>query len=108
MTVARGISTLAARGIPAAPVQSLRNLVERHRAQPTKTVRLEERERDGWVTECFAPSWYAFDGDPRPRPPAAARIGSDAVSILAELGYGAGDVESLIDAGVVGPTEWVR
>jgi len=107
-TVAAALEELTAEGIAAVPVQSLRQLVERHREAPTTTVRFEERERDGWVTESFAPAWYAFDGEAGPRPPAAARIGSDATAILADLGYSGTDVEGLIDDGVVGPTEWVR
>jgi crotonobetainyl-CoA:carnitine CoA-transferase CaiB-like acyl-CoA transferase len=107
MTVADALADLAARGISAVPVQTMRELADRHRASPTRTVRFERRERDGWVTECFAPSWFAFDGEPGARPAAAARIGSDAPSILAELGYAPADVERLIASGVVGPTEWL-
>ena len=58
------------------------------------------------MNECFAPSWYAFDGVPGARPPAPPPIGADAPAILAELGYRARDVERLITSGVVGPTEW--
>ena len=90
------------------PVQTLRELVNRHRADPTKTVSFERRERDGWETECFAPSWFAFDGAPGNRPAAPPRIGSDAPAILTELGYTATDVERLIATGVVGPTEWFQ
>lgn len=107
-TVVAALEELAAGGIAAVPVQSLRRLVERHREAPTRTVRFEKRERDGWVTECFAPAWYAFDGVPGPRPAAAARIGADAPAILEELGYGAGDVERLLEEGVIGATEWAR
>jgi crotonobetainyl-CoA:carnitine CoA-transferase CaiB-like acyl-CoA transferase len=105
-TVVDALQQLAADGIAAVPVQSLRRLVERHRVEPTKTVRFERREREGWETECFAPAWYAFDGVPGSRPAAAARIGADAPAILAEFGYAAVDVERLMAEGVVGPTEW--
>ena len=64
MTVADALADLAARGINAVPVQTMRELADRHRAAPTRTVRFEKRERDGWETECFAPSWFAFDGEP--------------------------------------------
>lgn len=106
MTVANGLAELAARGINAVRIQTLQELADRHRASPTATVRFEKRERDGWETECFAPSWFAFDGVPGPRPAAAPRIGSDAPAILAELGYKAADVERLVGSGVVGHTEW--
>jgi len=108
LTVADALADLAARGINAVPVQTMRELADRHRVAPTRTVRFEKRERDGWETECFAPSWFAFDGEPAPRPAAAPRIGSDAPAILAELGYSALDVERLIANGVVGPTEWFQ
>ena len=72
------------------------------------TVSFEKRERDGWENECFAPSWFAFDGVPGARPAAASRIGSDAPAILAELGYTAADVERLVASGVAGPTEWFQ
>jgi crotonobetainyl-CoA:carnitine CoA-transferase CaiB-like acyl-CoA transferase len=106
MTVGGALADLAARGIAAVPVQTLKELVERHRAAPTRTVSFEKRERDGWVNECFAPSWFAIDGAPNARPAAPPRIGSDAGAILAGLGYGPGDVERLQHAGVVGPIEW--
>ncbi len=108
MTVAEALADLAARGINAVPVQTLRELADRHRPEPTKTVRFEKRERDGWETECFAPSWYAFDGVPGARPAAPPRVGADAPAILAELGYTEKDVERLIADGVVGPTEWFQ
>jgi crotonobetainyl-CoA:carnitine CoA-transferase CaiB-like acyl-CoA transferase len=89
-------------------VQTLKELVERHRAVPTRTVRFERRERDGWVNECFAPSWFAIDGVANARPAATPRIGSDARAILTDLGYTATDVERLQDTGIVGPIEWYQ
>ena len=106
MTVANALANLSARGISAVKVQTLRELADRHRAEPTSTVSFVRRERDGWQNECFAPSWFAFDGVPGARPAAPPRIGSDASAILGELGYTAQDVEELIARGVVGPTEW--
>jgi crotonobetainyl-CoA:carnitine CoA-transferase CaiB-like acyl-CoA transferase len=108
VTVAAALADLAAKGIAAVPVQTLKELVDRHRASPTRTVRFEKRERDGWVNECFAPSWFAIDGVANARPAAPPRIGADARTILSELGYAARDVERLQDAGIVGPIEWYR
>ena len=90
------------------PVQTLKELVDRHRAVPTRTVRFEKREKDGWVNEGFAPSWFAIDGVANARPAAPPRIGSDARAILTELGYAASEVERLEAAGIVGPIEWYR
>jgi len=108
MKVADALVELAASGINAVPIQTLRELTDRHRAQPTRTVRFEKRERDGWENECFAPSWFMFDGVPGDRPAALPRIGSDAPAILAELGYAAAEVERLVTNGVVGHTEWFQ
>jgi crotonobetainyl-CoA:carnitine CoA-transferase CaiB-like acyl-CoA transferase len=105
-TVADALAHLSAQGVPAVPVQTCKQLADRHRAKPSKTVHFEKREKDGWENECFAPTWFAFDGEPGPRPPATSRLGSDAPAILAELGYGKEDVERLIESRVVGRTEW--
>jgi crotonobetainyl-CoA:carnitine CoA-transferase CaiB-like acyl-CoA transferase len=89
-------------------VQTCKELADRHRDKPTTTVRFEKREKDGWETECFAPTWFAFDGEPSPRPSAASRIGADGPAILAELGYGPEEVERLVSSGAVGRTEWAK
>jgi crotonobetainyl-CoA:carnitine CoA-transferase CaiB-like acyl-CoA transferase len=107
MTAAAALTDVASKGISAVPVQTLKALVERHRTGPTRTVRFEKRERNGWVSECFAPTWFALHGVANPRP-AAPRIGSDGPVILTELGYAASEIERLEDAGIVGPIEWYR
>jgi crotonobetainyl-CoA:carnitine CoA-transferase CaiB-like acyl-CoA transferase len=101
------LTELEKMGIPAVPVQTVKELADRHRENPSRTVDFEKRESDGWENECFAPSWFAFDGDRVASPGAAPRSGSDAPAILAELGYSAEDVERLIAGGAVGRTEWV-
>ncbi len=94
--------------IPAALVQTCKELADRHRDHPTTTVKFEARESDGWTTECFAPAWFAFDGQAQPRPKAASRIGADGPAVLAELGYGPEAVQRLIASGAVGRTEWAK
>ncbi len=105
---AGALAWCAKQNIPAAPVQTCNELADRHRDHPTTTVKFETREKDGWSTECFAPTWFAFDGKPQPRPPAASRIGADGPAVLAELGYKPDDVKRLVTAGVVGRTEWAK
>jgi crotonobetainyl-CoA:carnitine CoA-transferase CaiB-like acyl-CoA transferase len=105
---ADALAWCAQQNIPAAPVQTCKDLADRHRDKPTTTVRFEKRENDGWVTECFAPTWFAFDGQPQPRPPAASRIGADGPAVLAELGYKPEDVKRLISVGAIGRTEWAK
>ena len=85
-------------------MQTCRQLADRHREHPTATVKFEARTSDGWTTECFAPTWFAFDGQTQPRPRAASRIGADGPAVLADLGYGQAEVERLISAGAPGRT----
>ena len=106
LSVDAALAKLKKRGIPAVPVQTVKELADRHRKNPSKTVNFERRERDGWENECFAPRWFAFDGELMPRPSATARIGSDAPTILAELGYSKEQVARLVSSGAVGQTEW--
>jgi crotonobetainyl-CoA:carnitine CoA-transferase CaiB-like acyl-CoA transferase len=98
----------AQQNIPAVPVQTCKQLADRHRDKPTTTVRFEKREKDGWATECFAPTWFAFDGVAQPRPPAASRIGADGPVVLADLGYSTTDIQRLLAAGILGRTEWAK
>jgi crotonobetainyl-CoA:carnitine CoA-transferase CaiB-like acyl-CoA transferase len=108
LTRADALKWCAQRAIAAVPVQTCKELADRHRERPTATVRFEQRESDGWSTECFAPTWFAFDGQTQPRPKAASRIGADGPAVLAELGFGQAEVERLISSGAVGRTEWAK
>jgi crotonobetainyl-CoA:carnitine CoA-transferase CaiB-like acyl-CoA transferase len=105
---AEALAWCAQQKIPAVPVQTCKELADRHREHPTATVQFQKRESDGWVTECFAPTWFAFDGQTQPRPRAASRIGADGPAVLAELGYSHAEVERLISSGAVGRTEWAK
>lgn len=107
-TRAEALAWCEQQNIPATPVQTCKELADRHRDHPTATVKFEARTSDGWTTECFAPTWFAFDGKPQPRGKAAPRIGADGPAILAELGHGPEDVQRLIASGAVGRTEWAK
>jgi len=104
----QALAYLKEKGIEAVPVQTCQKLADRHRASPCKTVTFEKRERDGWESENFVPTWFVFDGESVGCPGAAARIGSDAPSVLKELGYSSENVDRLTNSGAVGPTEWVH
>jgi crotonobetainyl-CoA:carnitine CoA-transferase CaiB-like acyl-CoA transferase len=106
-TVEQAIAHLQQENIQAVPVQTCQELAQLHKDNPCKTVTFEQRERDGWESENFAPTWFVFDGESVGCPGVTARIGSDAPAILKELGYSSDDVKRLIAEGVVGPTEWV-
>jgi crotonobetainyl-CoA:carnitine CoA-transferase CaiB-like acyl-CoA transferase len=105
-TVDQALTHLREKGIHAVPVQTCKELADRHRENPTKSVNFERLERDGWENECFAPTWFTFEGEPFSRPGAASRIGSDGPAILGELGYSSEDIDRLIATGTVGRTEW--
>ena len=81
-------------------------LVVVHKA--TKTVNFEKRENDGWVTECFRPTWFTFDSVPTERPRGASRMGADGPAVLAELGYSPADIKRLVESGAIGRTEWAK
>jgi crotonobetainyl-CoA:carnitine CoA-transferase CaiB-like acyl-CoA transferase len=107
-TVADALAYLASKKINAVPVQTCRQMADLHRAKPTRTVHFERTEKDGWATECFAPSWFVFDNQPFSRSAPASRIGADGPAVLAELGYTPEEVNRLVSSGVVGRTEWAK
>lgn len=107
-TQAEGLAHARSKGLLAVPVQTCRQLADRHMDKPSPTVYFEKRESDGWVNHCFRPTWFTFDGVPTPRARATARIGSDAPAILAELGYSSDEVQRMIDAGAIGRPEWAE
>ena len=86
---------------------SRKELADLHRDNPTTTVYFEARESYGWKNECFAPAWFAYDGERIASPGPAHRIGSDAPVILAELGYSEEEIADLVAARVVGQTEFL-
>ena len=107
LTVEEALEQLRRQGTAAVPIQTCRELADRHRTDPSRTVNFERRECDGWVNECFAPTWFAFDGEPVASLGGSPRVGSNGPEILAELGYSAEDIDRLVGAGVVGQTEWL-
>jgi crotonobetainyl-CoA:carnitine CoA-transferase CaiB-like acyl-CoA transferase len=107
LEVDEALTKLREQGIAAVPVQTCTELADIHRDNPTTTVDFEMRESDGWKNECFAPAWFAYDGERVASPAPAHRIGSDAPAILAELGYSEEEIADLVAARVVGQTEFL-
>jgi len=107
-TQAQGLAHAKGKGLLAVPVQTCRQVADRHMDKPSPTVYFEKRESDGWVNHCFRPTWFTFDGVPTPRPRATSRIGADGPAVLAELGYKPEDVKRLIAEGAVGQSEWAK
>ncbi len=107
-SVKDGLAYLKKQNIQAVPIQTCRELADRHKETPSKTVKFNKHEKDGWMYEKFEPSWFAFDGEPFTSPGATSRIGSDAREILKDIGYSNDDIEHLIKNRAVGPTEWIH
>jgi len=107
LSVEEALVKLKKQRIAAVPVHTCKELADLHRDHPTTTVDFELREIDGWKNECFAPSWFAFDGERVASPGPAERVGSGGPGILAQIGYSKEDIDRLIADGVVGQTEWM-
>jgi crotonobetainyl-CoA:carnitine CoA-transferase CaiB-like acyl-CoA transferase len=107
-TVASALDTLAARGIEAIRINTVRELADRHRAQPTRTVRFQACTHDGWITECFVPTWFCYDGFVPESRRGAVRIGASADTVLEAAALSAQAIAQLKASGVVGRTEWAQ
>ncbi|MEP4147076.1 MAG: CoA transferase [Halioglobus sp.] len=107
LTVETALAKLSKQGVSAVPVYTCKELADLHRDDPTTTVAFEMRESDGWKNECFAPAWFAYDGERVASPGPAHRVGSDGPIILAELGYSDKEVADMVTAGILGQTEFL-
>lgn len=105
-TVSSALDALARRGIEGIRINTVRELADRHRAGPTRTIRFQALDRDGWSTECFVPTWFCFDGAVPAERKGAVRIGASAGTILESLGMSSQTIAQLESSGVVGRTEW--
>jgi crotonobetainyl-CoA:carnitine CoA-transferase CaiB-like acyl-CoA transferase len=107
-SVKAALNMLATRGIEAIRVNSVRELADRHRSEPTRTIHFQALDHDGWSTECFVPTWFCFDGAVPDLRKGAVRIGASADRILEHLGMSAQAIEQLKASGVVGRPEWAH
>jgi len=105
LTVAEAMCAARASGALAVEIQSLKELKARHRDRPGATVAFRA-EVGSYPTLNVRPLWFHFDGAPLPPASAPTKPGSDAETILAELGYGQADHEALVQEGVVGLPFW--
>lgn len=108
LTQADALAALASRGVLATPVQSARAVADRHRKAPSRTVAFERTEKDGWSSECFAPTWIVYDDAPFARSAPVSRVGADAPAILAEIGYDDANAADLMARAIVLGAEWRR
>lgn len=106
--VAEALAYVKGKDLLAVPVQTCRQIADRHKDKPSPTVYFEKRESDGWVNHCYRPTWFTFDGVPTPRPRATSRIGADGPEVLAQLGYSPEQIKRMIANGAIGRTEWAK
>ena len=105
LTVPEALAAANSAGIVAAPVQSIEELKARHRENPCADVAFKVDAGDLPAFN-LRPTWFQFDGSSLPELAAAPAPGANAREILLELGYGAGDIDEMTSAGVVGQVLW--
>jgi crotonobetainyl-CoA:carnitine CoA-transferase CaiB-like acyl-CoA transferase len=105
-TVQQALAFLGARGIESARVNTVREMADRHREAISHTIRFQERQHAGWVTECFVPTWFCFNSYIPENRHGAVRIGSSADEVLQELNYAAGEIDQFKADRVILGTEW--
>ena len=105
-TVQQALAFLGARGIESARVHTVREMADTHREAISHTIRFQERQHAGWVTECFVPTWFCFNQHIPENRHGAVRIGSSADEVLQELNYAAGEISQFKADRVILGTEW--
>jgi len=106
LSMDEALTSLRAKGIRSAGVQSIAALKEKYLAQPSATIRFRTVGRDGLRATLLEPTWFQFEGEallPSDEPP---RPGGDAHEILSSLGYEEAEIQSLINRQIVGLTDW--
>ncbi len=106
LSVQEALAWLALRGIESARVNTVREMADLHRKPGSSTIQFQAKEDAGWVTECFVPTWFCFDGQMAHDRQGAVRIGSSADAVLQELQYSNAQIAELRAAQVVLGTEW--
>ena len=107
MNVTGALAWLSQRGIESAKINTVREMADLHRNDNSKTIQFQTKEQDGWLTECFVPTWFCFDHHTPQDRQCAVRIGSSAEAVLKELNYSPEQIAELRAAHVVLGTEWI-
>ena len=106
LSVQDALVWLKQRGIESARVNTVREMADLHRKPSSTTIQFQAKEDAGWITECFVPTWFCFDGQIAHDRQGAMRIGSSADEVLQELNYSPAQIAQLRAAQVVLGTEW--
>jgi len=75
--------------------------------KPGKTIRFRKTRKDGLYATLLEPTWIEFDGLPLVPTSEPGRPGSDADTILAELGFNSLQIAALKAANAVGLPDWL-
>ena len=108
MSVEEALNWLSQHGIESVKINTVREMADLHRNDSSNTIQFQAKDYEGWLTECFVPTWFCFDSDIARHRLGAVRIGSSAVEVLIELNYSPALIEELQAAQVVLGTEWTR
>lgn len=106
LSVQEALGWLKLRGIESARVNTVREMTDLHRNASSNTIQFQAKEHAGWITECFVPTWFCFDGQIAQHRQGAVRIGSSADEVLQELNYSPAQIAELRAAQVILGTEW--
>ena len=106
LSVQQTLAWLAERGIECARVNTVREMADLHRDSISNTIQFQAKEHQGWLTECFVPTWFCFDRKIAQDRQGAMRIGSNADEVLQELGYSPKAIAQLRATQVIFSTEW--
>ena len=86
-------------GALAVPVQTVKEVAAICSDGASKTANFKKKDSGmGWEVETWEPTWFCLDCEPLSCPGAPTFSGSDAATILAELGYSQGQVLGLKQA----------
>ena len=100
------LAWLSQRGIESVRVNTVRQMADLHRGATSNTIQFQSKQHEGWLTECFVPTWFCFDGQISQDRQGSVRIGSSADEVLKELDYLPAHITELRKAKVVLNTEW--
>jgi len=100
------LAWLSQRGIESIRINTVRQMADLHRGATSNTIQFQAKQHQGWLTECFVPTWFCFNGQIPQDRQGAVRIGSSAEEVLKELGYVPASILELRDDKVVMNTEW--